>query len=260
MGKTVRLLALAAVASAGCARTVPLSPDTRQQLLSRSAVPVAYETRVPPSVECPNTSATDVWCAPDGRAMLERQPGSTSAAAGPAVWAPSASSRLQGRFVPAASGGCVIWEQIQDQRTLRLRQAPPVDPAGATAERFLALSSQGTAPAPFSEHAVPLQGEGPGALARQLGPGPVLVFRTLRWDLVGCFYTYVPWFAVRATVFDPASGKVLWRDSCNDGYPPDEREGASVPELEAAGKALFARLTETRAQECAAKLLASFRR
>jgi hypothetical protein len=158
---------------------------------------------------------------------------------------------------PARSSGS-LWEQVQEQRTESLRKAPPSDPAGETAAGFVALSLEASPPVPFRENSVPLDSVNQRTLETRFGDSPVLVFETTRWLLVGCFYDYEPWFNVRATLLEPASGKVLWRETCGGLYPPDPFSEASPAELEANGKALYRRLLDARADRCARDLFESF--
>jgi hypothetical protein len=62
-----------------------------------------------------------------------------------------------------------------------------------------------------------VEGADARSLAKTFGSAPILVFETTRWVLVGCWFTYEPWFNVRATLLDLGSGRVLWRDSCGAG-------------------------------------------
>ncbi len=153
-----------------------------------------------------------------------------------------------------------LWEAVQDERTVSLRKGPPLDPARATADRFLSLASAAPGSPRFHEVAVAAEGSDRRALANRFQSLPVLLFETTRTVLAGCFYAYQPWFDVRATLRDAASGDVLWRDSCGGLYPPDPSREATLAELEADGKQLYASLLEARASQCARELLASFQR
>ncbi len=151
-----------------------------------------------------------------------------------------------------------LWESVQAQRTASLRKSPPVDPAGATADRFLLLARAVPGHPSFRDRPLPAETVDPQALSSRFGASPVLVFETTRWVLVGCFFTYQPWYDVRATLLDPSSGHVLWRDACGGMYPPEPRADATPDELEANGKALYAHMMEARAGSCASALLARF--
>lgn len=151
-----------------------------------------------------------------------------------------------------------LWESVQAGRTASLRKAPPLDPAGATADRFLLLSRAAQGLPPFRDRPLPAESVDAQALSRRFGATPVLVLETTRWVLVGCFYTYQPWYNVRATLLEPSTGQVLWRDACGGEYPPPPRTDATPAELEANGKALYAELLEARAGRCAGELIARF--
>jgi hypothetical protein len=152
-----------------------------------------------------------------------------------------------------STGG--IWESWVEEWTRTIR-VPPTDPARATAGRFLELS-RGVAPGrAWADRVVEVTSLDAASLRERLGFRPVLVFQVSRWDLVGCFYTWLPWFDVRATLLDPASGRVLWRQSCGDA-PQEKRPSPAWPsELEAGGRALYSRIIEDRAVQCARALAA----
>jgi len=151
-----------------------------------------------------------------------------------------------------------LWESVQEQRTAGLRNAPPVDPARATADRFLLLSRAQSGLPTFRDRLLPAESADLGSLSRRFGTTPVLVLETTRWVLVGCFYSYQPWFNVRATLLETSSGNVLWRDACDGLYPPNLRAEVPLGDLEANGGALYAQLLEARASGCAGELLARF--
>lgn len=152
-----------------------------------------------------------------------------------------------------------LWESVQAQRTASLRKSPPVDPAGATADRFLLLARASQGLPAFREGPLPAGSGDPRALSSRFGSTPVLLLETTRWVLVGCFFTYQPWYNVRATLLEPTSGRVLWRDTCGGLYPPaDLRADATPAELEANGKELYAQMMGARAGRCAGELLARF--
>ena len=56
--------------------------------------------------------------------------------------------------------------------------------------------------------------------------------------LVGCFFTYQPWFDVRATLLRPSTGEILWRDTCNGAFPGGSPAPASRDELTAGNGSL----------------------
>ena len=149
-----------------------------------------------------------------------------------------------------------IWKSIQEQWTLSLR-TPPVDPASATAVQILARAGAAHLSIPLAERAEELRRLDPAALRSRFESSPVLVVEAVRWVLVGCFFTYQPWFQVRATLLRPSTGEVLWRDSCGGTYPGGSPVPASRDELEAGGRWLYTRIIEERAASCAAQLVTS---
>jgi hypothetical protein len=148
-----------------------------------------------------------------------------------------------------------LWETVQEQRTESLRKAPPVDPALATADRFVLLARATPSLPALRGRPLPTETADAEALSKRFGTTPVLVLETTRWVLVGCFFTYQPWYNVRATLLETWSGNVLWRDACGGLYPPDLTADASPAELEANGKALYSALLQARAGRCASELM-----
>jgi len=235
----------------GCASPVVLSSIDAAHLKSAADIPVVYKRSPAPYVYCP---------VDDGRATWETQG---------LNWSPDKSSPP---IVGGKSGGIVLaslessgavrlagdtWENIEDDWTKSL-QTPPQDPAQTTASDFLALAGTAGARLPFRTAAEELTGSATG-LSERFGAAPVLLFRTSDWLLVGCFFTYSPWFTVQATIFEPGSGRVLWRDSCESGFPNGSwKMGPS--ELNANGRALYSRVIRDRAQRCSQELFASFQR
>jgi len=149
-----------------------------------------------------------------------------------------------------------IWNSIQEQWTLSL-QTPPVDPAGATAAQLLSLAGAGHLSLPLAGPPEEVLRLDPAALRIRFGASPVLVVEAVRWVLVGCFFTYQPWFDVRATLVRPSTGEVLWRDTCGGTYPDGWPVRSSRDELEAGGQRLYARIIEERAAACATQLVTS---
>jgi hypothetical protein len=149
-----------------------------------------------------------------------------------------------------------IWESIQDQWTRSLR-TPPVDPAKATAAHLLSLARPTHLRLPLAERTEEVQRADVAVLLDRFGDLPVLVVEAVRWVLVGCFFTYQPWFEVRATLFRPSTGEVLWRDTCGGTYPGGSPVPASRDELEANGRWLYTRIIEERAAACSTQLAAS---
>jgi hypothetical protein len=238
------LLAVALVL-AGCAPAIPLSRQESERLSAAPPIPVVSVRSSPPWVDCPNDEGQKVWEYP-GSASGDLEGGSLSVML--------ASGRAAPPFLPA--GG--TWESIQDQWTRSL-QTPPVDPARATAVRILSRARAVRLPVPLAEPAEEVQRLDPAALGSRFGGSPVLVVEAVRWVLVGCFFTYQPWFDVRATLVRTSTGEILWRDTCGGTYPGGWPIPASRDELEAGGRWLYARTIDERAAACAAQLVASLK-
>jgi hypothetical protein len=246
MGKRVAALLSATLAVLGgsCTPAVPLGPGDLRQLRAGSEIPVVYHRSPGPWVDCPGDEGEHVWIH-GGSAM--------------------ASPPVSGIATLASTGGTAgallagnVWQDYEDQWTASLREAPPDDAARATADAFLALSREAPGSVPFRQSPVPVESTDMKSLAGTFGPAPILVFETTRWVLVGCWFTYKPWFNVRATLLDLGSGRVLWRDSCGGVYPSPSSAEASPSELEARGKSLYASMIRARAQQCARSLSARF--
>ncbi len=216
-----------------------------------SDIPVVYRRSPGPWVDCPGDEGEHVWVF-GGVAVGWRPPASWDEGR-PAIATAAASSANPGVLLAGN-----VWQDFQDEWTASLREAPPDDPARATAAGFLALSLAAPGPVPLRQSPVPVERADPPALAGTFGDGPVLVFETTRWVLVGCWFTYKIWFVVRATLLDAGSGRVLWRDACGGVYPPPSSPEASPSELEARGKALYAGRIEARAGQCARWLYGRF--
>lgn len=225
-------LSFAIAVGAGCMGSVRLAHGDLDRLRQGPEIPVVYEPSPGPWVNCPTGEGESVWGGPSG-----------------ALEPPPSAIILAG----------TLWEDFQAQRTAGL-MVPPVDPARATAEEFAAAARNAPRPVPFRDHAERIENTEGAALARRFGTVPVLVFRTYRFVLVGCWYTYTPWYDVRATLLQAGSGKVLWRDTCGESFPPGRPAEYSPAELEANGDALYGRVIEDRAQGCARELFGSFDR
>jgi hypothetical protein len=246
MSKLISLLGAIAV-NAGCAPSVPLTRSEFERLRGTASVPAVHVLSRTPEVDCPGDWGEQTWSAPGGDVAMGPAAPSTILRAG---YAPA-------RKTPVIRAGS-LWEDAQAQRTESLRNAPPRDPALVTRDGFLSFSAREVRPVPFTGNAAPMKSGDRRALERRFGNAPVLVFETTRWVLVGCFYTYQPWFNVRATLIEAGSGRVLWRETCGGLYPPDPFADASPAELEGNGKALYARMIDERAQRCAEELFTSF--
>lgn len=247
-GGTWKLLTAAVAAGAlslGCAPSVRLERADLARLRATAEVPVVQRISSEPWVDCPGDWGERTWTAPGGGLGI-----------GPRPPPPILLAAHVARAAPLAAPAGTTWEDIQEQRTVSLRRAPPRDPARATADAFLALSRAEAEPVPFSRSTVAVGRRTP--IDARFGASPVLVFEATRWVLVGCFFAYQPWFDVRAALVDPASGRVLWRHTCGALYPPGPFAEATPAELEADGKALYASLMDARARECASELFGSF--
>jgi hypothetical protein len=249
MSKLIGALLTVATVGIGCAPSVHLKLHDLESLRASSGVPIAHRVSPTPVVDCPGDWGEQTWSGSGGSLGMEWPPPSTLLLA---EYTPAA------RPVRLAGLAGSLWEQVQDQRTESLRKAPPRDPARATEAGFLSLSLGASPAVPFRDNTAPLESVDRRALAKRFGESTVLVFETTRSVLVGCFYTYEPWFNVRATLIDVGSGKVLWRETCGGLYPPDPFAEASPAELEANGKALYSSMLDARAERCARDLFKSF--
>jgi len=229
----------------GCAPPVPLARGDADRVRAEPSLPIVYVRSKPPWVDCPNDEGRQLWEFP---ASLYREPLSISA---PVVLV-SSSGASPFQYV---TGG--VWGTIVDEWTRSL-QTPPMDPALATARRFLEVRSAAGDPIRWGDPPLEVAGLDPDALASRQGRGPVLVFDAVRWVLVGCFYTYKPWFNVRATLIDSGTGRTIWRETCGGTYPGGWPAEAWPSELDANGQELYARIIDQLAGNCAAQLAASF--
>jgi hypothetical protein len=209
-----------ATLAAGCASSVALSPRALERVHQAARIPVAYATSPAPYVDC----------------------------------APGDPDRLES----GGRRGAYPWYEFAVAITASVRAGPPDDPARATRAAFLARFTGREGLTLERDDAPPRPGAGAREIAHARGPGPVLVFETTRFALRGCYLTFRLWFEVRATLVDGRDGAVLWREACDRRAAPDGRDGATPHELLAAGKALYARAMQARAEECAAELIAKF--
>lgn len=243
MARSLSPLGLSLLLASACSPAVPLSRDEATRLSAAPPVSVLYVRSASPWVDCQNDEGQKVW----------EYPGTASRGDGGGSFPVLlASGRVAPPFVPA--GG--LWDSIQNQWTESLR-TPPVDPASATAAQILARARAAHLSIPLAERAEELRRLDPAALRSRFESSPVLVVEAVRWVLVGCFFTYQPWFQVRATLLRPSTGEVLWRDSCGGTYPGGSPVPASRDELEAGGRWLYTRIIEERAASCAAQLVTS---
>ncbi|HUL58496.1 MAG TPA: hypothetical protein VLU43_04440 [Anaeromyxobacteraceae bacterium] len=245
-----RLAALAAAAAACSGGRVAMSPADRERLAAEPAeIPVVYRPSPAPWVDCSTNEGELLWTLP-GCAWDERRggdrPWSLAARRGSGALA---IERASAPAAPPTTGGN-IWEQFEAGYTESLR-APPLDPARATAD---ALAAAGAAASPPLRLGRARQADRDS----RAGSAPVLLVETTRFVLVGCWYTYRPWFDVRATLVDGASGRILWRDACSELYPVppvDSRPPASPARLATDGGALYAGFIRDRAAQCAGALV-----
>jgi hypothetical protein len=241
-----------ALAGAGCSGTVALSSADRALLGATPRIPVAYLPADDPWVDCPNDEGERVWSYPDSSL------GVPDLRAVPAVWQPPGGGP-DAAGIPGLRLADTSWRNFQDWFTAGLRP-PPLDPARATAEAFLARSRAVGSRLPLAESVQAAEGAS-SRLATRFGSGPVLLFAAPRWVLVGCFHSYKPWFSARASLVDVATGRVMWRDGCGGVFPPAaEGEPAGPAELLADGAARYRSAIEKRAGDCAAALLPSLER
>jgi hypothetical protein len=132
-----------------------------------------------------------------------------------------------------------------------------VDPASATAEHLIARAGPSHFPLPLAAPPEAVGRLDRASLAARSHGEPVLVIEAVRWVLVGCFFTYQPWFDVRATLLRPDTGEVLWRETCGGTYPGAWPAPATRDELEGGNRSLYARIIQERADACASWLVAS---
>ncbi|MGA8893212.1 MAG: hypothetical protein WB493_16750 [Anaeromyxobacteraceae bacterium] len=223
---------LLAVLGVACAGSVPIARDEAARLSGAAPIPVLWVRTPAPWVDCPADEGKKTW----------EMPGSAREGSAPPI-----------EFA-AAPGG--TWDTIQDEWT-RTLQVPPVDPAAATAERLVARARASSTPIALADPEVAPATPDPAALSSRFGAGPVLVVRSPRFVLVGCYFTYRPWFTARAVLVRPSSGEVLWRETCGGTYPDGDAPPASRDDLEAWGRSLYASILAERADACGARLLGS---
>ena len=240
MSSRATVVGVAFLLAAGCASTIPLAPADRAALRQRPAVPVAWVPSGEPWVDCPGDEGRKTWEYPASDAADPRTGGGLRRAGWGAGPIP---------VIPA--GG--TWDTIVEQWTRPLR-VPPVDPALATARSFLSRRRSASDPVEWSATPVEVPTRSLAGLRSRFPEGPVLVFRAVDWELVGCYFTFRPWFEVRATLVDTSTGRVLWRAECDEAFPGDLPPEARTSEMEANGRALYRRFLETRAEQCAGTL------
>jgi len=233
---------LLGVLATACAGSVPIARDEAARLSAAAPVPVLWVRTPAPWVDCPADEGKKTWEMPGS---ADRRPGLPIELASAPVTAAAPSS---------APGG--TWDTIQDQWTQSL-QVPPVDPAAATAARIVDRSRASSPPIALADPVEAPASPDAAALASRFGSAPVLVVRSPRFVLVGCYFTYRPWFTARAVLVRPATGEVLWRDTCGGTYPDGDAPPASREDLEAAGRWLYASILARRADSCGASLLRS---
>jgi hypothetical protein len=235
------LALLPALLGTACAGAVPIAPDEAARLSTPAPIPVIWVRTPAPWVDCPADEGKKTWEMPGS---ADRRPG---------LPVELAAARLP--VAPAdAPGG--TWDTIQDEWTRSL-QVPPVDPAAATAVRLVARARASSPPIALADPVEAPASPDAAALASRSGASPVLVVRSPRFVLVGCYFTYRPWFTVRAALARPATGQLLWRDDCGGTYPDGDAPPASRDDLEASGRWLYASILEQRADACGERLLRS---
>lgn len=234
---------LLAILGAACAGSVPIARDEAARLSAAAPVPVLWVRTPAPWVDCPADEGKKTW----------EMPGSADRRPGPPIDLAS-SSGMPAAASSTAPGG--TWDTIQDQWTQSLK-VPPVDPAAATAARIVERARASSPPIALADPLEAPASPDAAALVSPIGATPVLVVRSPRFVLVGCYFTYRPWFTVRAVLVRPATGEVLWRDTCGGTYPDGVAPPASREDLEAAGRWLYASILAERADACGASLLRS---
>jgi len=243
MPRSLQLLVASTLLFAACAPAVPLSRDEAARLATAPPIAVLSVHSAPPWVDCPNDEGEKVW---EGGAAVGRNDDREHRVVElSSAWAAPPPIVL-------ASG---VWRSIQDQWTEPL-QVPPVDPAAATAAQLLSRVGAAGIPLPLAGPAEEVQRLDRAALRGRFPESPVLVVEAVRWVLVGCFFTYQPWFNVRATLLRPSTGEILWRDTCNGAFPGGSPAPASRDELTAGNGSLYARIIQERAAACATQLVA----
>jgi hypothetical protein len=234
-------LLLAAALGAGCAPTPTLTRADAEGLQARAEIPVAWVKSGRPWVDCPTNEGQKTWELP-ARAPAPGAP--------PPVQRAAFTTAVP--VVPAAGG---TWESYQEQWTRPLAK-PPLDPALATARAFLDRNRKDTAPLPLSASPVELESADPAALARRMEGAPVLVFQAVRFTLLGCYFTYQPWFITRATLVDTSTGRILWKDECfRTDYRAEWPPFSTRDDLLARGSERYLWFIEQRADRCADELM-----
>jgi hypothetical protein len=236
---TVVGLLLAAGVGAGCAPPQTLARADAEGLQARAEIPVAWVRSGRPWVDCPTNEGQKTWEMP---------------ARAPAPGAPPVQRAALTTAVPVvpATGG--TWESYQEQWTRPLA-TPPLDPALATARAFLDRGRKDPAPLPLSATPVELESADPGTLARRMAGAPALVFQTIRFNLLGCYFTYQPWFITRATLVDTSTGRVIWRAECDrSDYRAEWPPFSTRDDLLARGSERYLWFIEQRAERCAQEL------
>ncbi len=239
----VVVVVLAAVLSS-CASAVPLDRAGAERLRTATSVRVAWVAAGGAEVECPSDEGVKTWEYPGSRLDPPE--------AGPRI-APASLAAPVGVPVIPATGG--LWETIVGQWTESVR-VPPVDPARATARALLDDARSLPGGDAWAGPPVELRDPSPAGLP---GADLVLVVEARRFVLLGCYFRFSPWFDARATLLEPASGRVLWRASCREDVGPGAGPEAWPSELAADGGALYARRIEARARTCADHLAGELR-
>jgi hypothetical protein len=225
----------------GCAGPIEIQRSDAALIADGRQIPIAYVASGAPAIFCPTDEGRQLW----------EYPGSGDARPAPTRPVPFPASLGPGTLRTVSTGG--IWENWAEEWTRSIR-VPPEDPAGATAGKFLELERDSGSASAWRGPPVEVAAPDAARLRERFGDRPVLVFQVSRWDLVGCFYTWEPWFDVRATLVDPASGRILWRQTCGEA-PAAERPGPAWPwELDAGGRALYKQIIQARATRCARSL------
>ena len=241
MSRRIAFLVAVLLVTGACAPAVSLSPSNEARLAALPEIPVYWVRADPPWVDCATQEGEKTWEFP-GSARDDSHPGARS---------PLLASA--GTSLPVLRVGGV-WESIEAQWTEPLR-VPPVDPAASTASRLVARARDTGVPLAFGAPRELAHGQ-LRALGSKPGASPVLVVEAPRFVLVGCFFTYQPWFDARATLVRPDTGEVLWRDVCGGTYPGGSWPPVSTrDELLAYGSALYARVIDERAAQCADELV-----
>lgn len=240
----IPVVVLLAAVLAACASAVPLDRAGAERLRTAASVRVAWVSAGGADVECPSDEGMKTWEYPSSRLDV---PGA------PVPVLPASFATPSGAPVIPATGG--LWETIVGQWTESVR-VPPIDPARATARALLEDARALPGGAAWSGPPVELRQPSPAGLP---GADLVLVVEARRFVLLGCYFRFSPWFDARATLLEPASGRVLWRATCREDVGPGAGPEAWPSELAADGGALYARRIEARARTCADHLAGELR-